>query len=52
MIPGATLADTQGQQRIRKLEDSIAGIDEQITILMDRRYCMQHEIEGIRGGET
>ena len=52
MIPGPTLADTAGPQRIRKLEQGIIDIDEQITVLMDKRYCMQHEIEGLRGGEA
>jgi hypothetical protein len=51
-LQGPTLSDTRGPARIRKLEEGIAGIDEQITILMDRRYCMQSEIEEIRGGEA
>ena len=50
MQPGFTLADATGTRRIQKLEEGIANIDEQVTILMDKRYCMEHEIRKLREG--
>lgn len=48
MQPGPTLSDRTGPARIRKLEERIGHIDEQIEELQDRREIMQGEIGQLR----
>lgn len=47
-IPGPTLADTKGQRRILKLEDSIFNLQCQILEKLDCIQTMQDEIQKIR----
>lgn len=48
MIPGATLADTHGTRRLRKLEDSILNLQCQVLEKLDQIDTMQHEIRELR----
>lgn len=50
MIPGATLADTHGTRRLRKLEDSILNLQCQVLEKLDQIEIMAQEAERIREG--
>ena len=43
-LPGATLADTRGQRRVRKLWKRSGHIDEQIAELQERKDIIENEI--------
>lgn len=50
MIPGATLADTHGTRRLRKLEDSILNLQCQVLEKLDQIEIMAQEADRIREG--
>ena len=45
---GATLSDSKGAQRIRKLQERSQHIDEQMRELADKKEIIEHEIRQIR----
>nr|WP_321349772.1 hypothetical protein [uncultured Methanoregula sp.] len=44
LTPGPTLADASGNRRVRKLEERIRHIDDQIAELTEKREIMQGEL--------
>jgi hypothetical protein len=42
--PGPTLSDAKGAKRIRKLQERIQHIDDQIAELTEKREIMQGEL--------
>ena len=45
---GATLSDSKGAQRIRKLQERSRHIDDQIAELQDKKEIIEYEIRQIR----
>jgi len=43
------IADAKGSYRIRKLQERSKHIDDQIAELTDKKECIDHEIQQLKG---
>lgn len=50
LIPGVTLSDAKGANRIRKLEDSVLNLQMQVLEKLEQIEIMAQEAERIREG--
>jgi len=48
LIPGVTLSDAKGANRIRKLEDSVLNLQMQVLEKLDCIAVMEHEIKELK----
>ena len=50
-VTAECIGDATGKRRIRKLQERIKHIDEQISELQDKKEIMQHEMRELKDGK-